>query len=136
MRLLAAALVLLLAAPVRAEPVGAEPVSGAEFRAFAEGWTLWFERDGRFFGAEQYLAGDRARWRFGTGGCEDGWWIEREGAICFAYETNPNLQCWMVTRRDGTLFARSVDDPEGADELRVFRRDRAPLDCPGPSTGV
>ena len=37
---------LLIAAPALAAALAAEPVSPDEFRDYAEGWTLHFERDG------------------------------------------------------------------------------------------
>lgn len=128
-----AALALLLAGPpARAD----EPMGPAEFRDYAEGWTLHFELDGRVYGAEQYLPGQRSLWRFGEEGCERGVWFGEGEAICFSYETNPGPLCWLVYRRGGDIFARLRDvGPEGG-ELRVSRRDRAPLHCPGPSVGV
>ncbi|RMH52217.1 MAG: hypothetical protein D6686_02915 [Alphaproteobacteria bacterium] len=120
-----------LAAAGSEEPIGAEG-----FRALAEGWTLHFEREGRHFGSEQYLEGGRSIWRAGDAECERGLWYEADGAICFIYETVPLPQCWHVFRRDGEIFARPVDDPDGRAELRLSGRDRAPLACPGPSLGV
>lgn len=127
-----AAALLLLALPAAAEEV----VTGEEFRALAEGQTLHFELGGGPYGSEQYLPGNRTLWRFGTEECEEGVWWEEAGTICFRYDSNPVSQCWIVTRRNGDVFARTVDDADGSGELRLARRDREPLACPGPNVGV
>ncbi len=128
-----------LALPVSlALPAGAaeERLSGEAFRELSEGYTLHFDLDGTHFGSEQYLPGQRSLWRFGEDGCERGVWFERDGAICFSYDGQPDLQCWVVARRDGQVFVRTIDDAEGLAELRMTRRDREPLACPGPNVGV
>ncbi|MEM9198375.1 MAG: hypothetical protein AAGD12_11060 [Pseudomonadota bacterium] len=124
---------LLTAAPLRAEP---EILDGDAFRALAEGHTLWFEQGGRPFGVEQYLEGDRTLWRPEGGPCEEGIWFESNGTICFLYDNGLGPQCWIVTRRGGEIFARSVGDPDGLAELRMSDRSTETLGCPGPSLGV
>jgi hypothetical protein len=130
--LLPALLLLLPGLPAAADEV----LDGTAFRELAEGWTLHFELDGRLFGSEQYLPGDRTIWRPGTEGCERGVWWEQSGAICFAYEGQPAPQCWIMTRRNGDIFARTVEDIDGTGEIRMSGRDRAPLACQGPAVGV
>ncbi|MEL6235581.1 MAG: hypothetical protein AAFR46_14350, partial [Pseudomonadota bacterium] len=70
------------------------------------------------------------------GPCEEGIWFESNGAICFLYDNGLGPQCWIVTRRGGEIFARSVGDPDGLAELRMSDRSTETLGCPGPSLGV
>jgi hypothetical protein len=134
MRATVAALLALLAQP--AASAGEERLDGDAFQSLSEGWTLHFEQGGLLYGAEQYLPGRRSLWRFGTEGCQEGFWWEEQGNICFLYDDQPGAQCWVVVRRDGDIFVRMVEDAEGSGELRLLRRDREPLTCPGPDVGV
>lgn len=102
------------------------PVTADEFRAYAEGWTLHFEEDGRPFGAERYDPGDRVLWKPEGGDCAPGVWGEADGAICFLYDRG--LSCWRLFRDAEGMLARPAEG-DGPD-LRIARRDRAPLLCP------
>ncbi|WP_157981995.1 hypothetical protein [Oceanicella sp. SM1341] len=126
------AALLCAAAPALAD----DPMSAEEFRQLSEGYTLTFERDGEFYGAEQYMPGNHSRWQDGSGECQEGRWFELNGALCFTYEGNPMPQCWHVYRRDGEVVVRSERDPDGLAELQMSGRDTKPLNCPGPRTGV
>ncbi|QDL92835.1 hypothetical protein FDP22_14215 [Paroceanicella profunda] len=132
MKIMALAALLCAAAPALAD----ETLGEEGFRSIAEGYTLYFERDGQFYGAEQYLKGNRSRWMDGSGTCQEGRWFEMNGALCFTYEGNPAAQCWQVIRRDGEIFVRSERDPDGLGELHMSGRDARPLNCPGPRIGV
>ena len=122
----AALALLLLAAPAAA----GEPLSGAEFRALTEGWTLHFSDEaGEYYGSEQYLPEGRTVWLPRGGRCERGVWAAAEGRICFLYSYG--YGCWRVYRRGDEVTA--VEDPhDGAPptRLRLSRRDRDPLLCP------
>ena len=123
--------ILLIAAPALAE----EPVSPEEFRAFAEGWTLYFERDGRPFGSETFEGDGKVRWRYSDGSCVRGAWREHDGQLCFLYDSEdegPVINCWKMLRDEEGLLARLLDGENAGLELRVTRRDRAPLLCGEP----
>ncbi len=129
---LALLLLLALAAPAGA----AEPVSPTEFRAYSEGYTLYFSENGEYFGAESYGSDRRALWQYKLGDCVAGVWRPRGGQICFTYEDGEGEICWRLFRDERGLFARLVGDEGEADDiltLRVFRRDREPLRCGGPA---
>ncbi len=133
MRILIAA--LLIAAPALAE----EPVSPDEFREFAEGWTLHFERDGEPFGSEAFEGGGKVRWRYSDGSCVNGAWRPHDGELCFLYDSEDEgrvINCWEMLRDEAGLFARLVSGRNAGLELRVSRRDRAPLLCGEPGVGT
>lgn len=112
-------------APLAAGPGGAAPLSVEEFRAFAEGWTLHFELDGAPFGTESFSHGGRTLWRPEGGACTPGLWTAVGPEVCFFY--GDDSACWLLWRDAGGVIARSA--PDGDMEVRVTRRDRAPLDC-------
>jgi hypothetical protein len=129
----------MLVAPMLLGPALAlaeAPLSGDAFEAFSLGHTLWFERDGAFHGAEQFLAGRRSLWLYPDGRCERGEWFEADGLICFVYETTPAPQCWRVRQEGDALAAELVVGgvPSGH-PVRLVRKDTAPLPCPGPEVG-
>ena len=101
------------------------------FGRLAEGRTLYFTRDGRFFGAEQYFPGRRSLWRFDDGTCEEGRWWGEGRLICFAYE-EAEPQCW---RFDGNSASFTAESVETGLVLRFSHADERPLDCPGPDVG-
>lgn len=123
--------ILLIAAPAVAE----EPVTPEEFRDFAEGWTVYFEREGRPFGSEEFEQGGKVRWRYSDGSCVSGAWRAHDGQLCFLYDTVEEgavINCWEMMRDDDGIFARLIDGDNAGLELRISRRDRAPLLCGEP----
>ena len=137
MKMLLAA--LLIAAPALAPALAAEPVSPDEFRDYAEGWTLHFERDGLPFGSESFEGGGKVRWRYSDGSCVDGAWRAHDGQLCFLYdnvEEGREINCWKMLRDDHGLLARLISGQNAGLELRVSRRDRAPLLCGEPGIGT
>lgn len=133
MRTLLAA--ILIAAPALAE----EPVSPEEFRDFAEGWTLHFERDGRPFGSEAFERDGKVRWRYSDGSCVSGAWRAHDGQLCFLYDSVEEgrvINCWKMLRDEEGLLARLLDGENAGLELRVKRRDRAALLCGEPATST
>ncbi len=107
-------------------------MSPDEFRDFAEGWTLYFERDGQPFGSEKFEIDGKVRWRYSDGSCVRGAWRAHRGRLCFLYDSTENgteISCWQMVRDDEGLFARLLDGENAGLELRVARRDRAPLLC-------
>jgi hypothetical protein len=128
---------LLLASPAWA----AEPMTGAEFRAFTEGHTLHVEDEtGEYFGSEQYIGDNGAIWLPGEGECQKGVWAEVKDKICFLYDSG-DLSCWRIFR-DGATSMRFQSVPAYDDEeneapeapvslfLRLTKRDKRPIICP------
>ncbi|MGF1658000.1 MAG: hypothetical protein ACFCUS_01045 [Rubrimonas sp.] len=122
MRISLAALMLFCAA---AASSAQDAVTGAEFGAYARGWTLHFEQDGAPFGVESFDAGDGVVWRPEGGRCARGVWGADGPRICFFY---PGVAaCWRMFRDADGLFAEAEDDPNFI--LRIVRRDRSPVLC-------
>lgn len=106
------------------------PISPAEFEAIAEGHTLHFTYEGRYFGAESFYPKRQTIWRHADGSCQRGIWTaekpqEPGGIFCFAYEggTTP---CWTAEMRGQTLVVTSLDT---GGELSVSTINRQPLEC-------
>ncbi|TKA93916.1 hypothetical protein FAZ78_25265 [Cereibacter changlensis] len=112
-----------------------EPISAAEFEAYATGKTLSYAVGGQVYGAEQYLPGRRVLWAFKGEECNYGRWYEEDGKVCFVYEHDATPQCWTFYRGAEGLRARFGDDPEGT-ELSEVAQSKAPLICAGPDVGV
>ncbi len=111
------------------------PMSGAEFDAYATGKTLTFSQGGQIYGAEQYLPGNRVLWAFKGDECREGRWYEDAGQICFVYEDDATPQCWTFWRDTGGLQARFEGDGP-ASELSEVAQSPDPLICAGPDVGV
>ena len=132
MKRLRTLLVALLAAlPAHAQ----QPMSAAEFDAYATGKTLYFGQDGASYGVEQYLPDRRVRWSFMDGQCKDGVWYEDGGQICFIYEDRPEPQCWSFYRQGSGLRA-VFENGTGGTTLYEARQDDEPMLCYGPEVGV
>jgi hypothetical protein len=101
------ALALAVSTPAGADqppfrtPVGAIPLSAEEFRAFAEGWTLHFERDGAPFGTESFGHGGRTLWRPEGGSCTPGFWAAVGSEVCFFYARR-RTAAWRCGSAAGT----------------------------------
>lgn len=122
----------LLAAPAWAEVM----VPPADFRDYAEGFTVYFEHEGAPFGAERFEPGGAVTWEAGDGTCADGVWRPHGAQVCFYYGTGP-VQCWRVFRDDAGMFARLLTEGENQGmELRITRRDTRPLACSGAALGT
>ncbi|MEO1492593.1 MAG: hypothetical protein AAFV19_10620 [Pseudomonadota bacterium] len=138
MRTLLTALILLVASAAQAGDE--EIVSPSEFRDYAEGWTLYFERDGQHFGSEEFREDGRVRWRYRDGTCVEGAWRSHGAQLCFLYDSansDGSVQCWRVLRQDDDLIVRLLDGPNAQNpglELRVSGRDKKPLLCGDPGT--
>ncbi len=111
------------------------PLSLSQFKAVAEGKTLYFATPSGPYGAEQYLKGQRSIWRYGDGSCTHGVWYAKKDMICFRYEDETTEQCWRIFDGPGGLVARA-DGAGPGDGLRVVKRSPAPLICKGPDVGV
>ncbi|WP_244868105.1 hypothetical protein [Vannielia litorea] len=129
---LAATAAFVMALPAQA----AEPMSGAEFDAYTQGRTLYYNNHGQAYGVEEYLPGNRVRWSFLDGQCKEGTWYEQGRFICFLYEDQPGApQCWTFWEEPGGMRALFEDDPAGTELYEVTDADE-PMLCLGPDVGV
>ena len=113
-----------------------QPISPREFRDYAEGWTLYFERDGQAFGSESFDLSGKTRWRYRDGTCVTGNWRPHGAQICFLYdsEVEGEVLCWRMLRDDEGLLARLLGGSNEGLELRITGRDKQPLLCGDPGT--
>lgn len=125
------AVLLALATPLHAR----EPMSAAEFEAYVEGRTLYFEMGGTAYGIEEYRPNRQVRWSFLNGECKLGSWYEQGERICFEYEDREAPQCWTFYRDGSGLEAQFADDPPGS-ELYGTRETTERLECLGPDVGA
>ncbi|MEM6622137.1 MAG: hypothetical protein AAF674_07910 [Pseudomonadota bacterium] len=134
-RFLICLLALILSVPAAAAD-DAVPIGPGEFREYAEGYTLYFERDGEYFGSESFEAGGEVRWRYRDGSCVSGNWRAHGAQICFLYESEAqdDVLCWRMLRDEEGLLARLLNGDNPGLELRIVGRDREPLLCGDPGT--
>ena len=111
------------------------PMTATEFEAYATGKTLTYSVGGEVYGAEQYLPDRRVIWAFKGNTCTDGIWFEKEGLICFAYENEPDTQCWNFYSGPDGLRAEFTGDPAES-PLSEVNQTSIPLNCAGPDVGV
>jgi hypothetical protein len=130
LRAIMIATVMICAAPVAADPMGAQ-----EFEDYTTGKTLYFREDGMTYGAERYLPGRRVEWSFLDGLCKSGEWYPDGQSICFVYEDRPDPQCWEFESTQGGLRATFVGEA-AATELYEAAQSDEPLVCLGPEVGV
>ena len=131
MRMMPLILALVAAPTAQAETI----LSPEEFHAYSAGTTLYFNRGGQAYGAEQYFDDRKVIWTFFNGNCQRGFWYQAGQEICFVYEIDPEAQCWhFLDTGKGRAARRIGDDP--ADDLIVAGQDDVPLSCPGPDLGV
>jgi hypothetical protein len=133
--LIASVLAALLCTGVLADET---PISPKEFRDYAEGWTLYFERDGKPFGSESFDPGGKVTWRYRDGSCVEGAWRPHGAQLCFLYnsEAEGEVLCWRMLRDDQGLLARLLGGENAGLELRITGRDRKPLLCGDPGTAT
>lgn len=119
------ALPVLLFAPLAVFAQEAETSVGAAFADYAQGWTLYFERDGEPFGVESFDEDGDVVWKPEGGACERGVWGHDGDRVCFLY---PGVaSCWRMARDAEGFVAEAEDDP--GLRLRIARRDRRPVLC-------
>lgn len=111
------------------------PLSETGFAARVTGHTFFYTQDGQPFGAEQYLPDHRVVWAFVGNDCQYGRWYEKAGQICFAYEDEPDAQCWTFFDRPGGLTAYYLGDQATA-PLIAAQQSPEPMACMGPDVGV
>ena len=131
-RLLAAVPLLLAAAPALA----ADPVAPSEFRAYAEGHTLYFSRDGKPFGSEAFEPGGATTWRYEEdGSCLPGVWRPYGAQLCFYYGgAADDILCWRLLRDEQGLIVKLLGEGDDAGmELRITGRDERKPICGEPA---
>ena len=127
-----AAMLLTLAAL----PAGAEEFMGAEeFDAYTRGKTFYYGSESGPYGAEEYLDGQRVRWSFLDGRCQEGEWYQDGQMICFVYTDKPEPQCWTFQQGGAGLIAWFENDPTQT-VLYEVQKSGEPLMCLGPDVGV
>jgi len=128
---------IALVVPALTSALAEEPLSPSEFRRYAEGHTLYFERDGAPFGSEAFEPGGKTLWRFMDGSCAKGAWRPHGGQICFYYGDGANVLCWRMIRDDQGLLVRLLDGGDDAGmELRITARDERKPVCGEPGRGT
>ena len=115
------------------------PMSGADFDAYTAGKTLYFNHQGKAYGAERYLDDRRVEWSFLDGECKQGRWFEAgKNILCFIYEDITSPQCWQFFKTATGLQAQ-FKGTSGAQEsepvYELLDRDQ-PLLCYGSGLGV
>jgi hypothetical protein len=112
-----------------------QPLTAEEFDALSVGRTMYYESEGKAYGAEQYLPGRRVVWAFLGDDCLKGTWYPEGQDICFVYEDRPDPQCWTFYQSEKGLIAHFRGNPDGAPLVGV-QQSPAPLACLGPDVGV
>jgi len=116
------------------------PIGPGEFRDYAEGWTLHFERDGEFFGSEMFKPGGETRWRYRNGSCTDGVWRAHGAQICFLYDHDDEIEnevlCWRMLRDAEGMLALLLNGESKGLRLRITGRDKHPLLCGAPGLPI
>ena len=124
--------VLLVLWPVSAQAETIVPPQA--FEQLSTGKTLYFFRDGEFFGAEQYYPDRKSLWQY-NGDCLEGSWFAQGDLVCFTYSEDPRVQCWYFLEKSNGYVARGQFDPPELD-LELGRIETEPLNCPAPDFGV
>ncbi len=137
MRTLSLLCLLAVAVPGLAFALAEKPLSPSEFRDYAEGYTLYFDRDGAPFGSESFDPGGQTLWRYKDGSCTEGVWRPHGGQLCFYYGSGSEVLCWRLIRDDEGLLVRLLGDgPDAGMELRITRRDQRRPICGEPGRGT
>lgn len=125
-------LLLLATGPVSAETI----LSPSEFEALSIGKTLYFSRNGKPYGAEQYFKGRRSKWRYSDGVCEDGEWFYQDNLICFNYAEDLETQCWHFFKTDKNGYAARAEGAPKDEVLDLQAIDQKPVLCKGTGLAV
>ena len=137
MRTLLLLCLISLGAPAPAPALTEQPVSPSQFREYAEGHTLYFDRDGEPFGSEAFEPGGQTLWRYLDGSCTEGVWRPHGGQLCFFYGEGTDVLCWRLFRDDQGLLVRLLgDSPDAGMELRITGRDQRQPICGEPGRGT
>ena len=124
-------LVGLFAVPAFGETI----ITPNAFEKLSTGKTMYFTRNGQFYGAEQFYSRRRSLWQYADKECADGVWFPKGDLICFTYDENKTQQCWHFIEKSDGFVARSEGSSEEFDIL-MDKVDDKPLDCKGPAVGA
>ncbi len=128
---------MAFAIPALALAAAEQPLSPSEFRKYAEGHTLYFDRDGEPFGSEAFEPGGQTLWRDMDGSCTEGVWRPHGGQVCFYYGDGAEVLCWRLIRDEQGLLVRLLGDGSDAGmELRITGRDERQPICGEPGRGA
>lgn len=122
-------------ASVATDTLGRTSLSPESFAANVTGKTLTYSKNGQIFGAEEYLPGNRVRWSFDDGECQEGNWYPQNDQICFVYEGKSDPQCWRFFAGESGLIAQYENTPSNEDVYETSRSS-TPMYCKGPDAGV
>lgn len=131
-------LLAFLALPLWAQDPGVPlgpALTAQEFDAYVTGKTLTWSLGAKVWGTEEYLANRRVQWSSAPGECEVGQWHAEGDQICFAYEGNATLACWIF-RAGPVGLSADLQGPEAPLRLNETARSDQGLSCPGPDLGV
>ncbi len=105
------------------------PMDAEAFEAASTGSTLYFENsEGKFIGAEQYLANRKTKWQRADGQCLDGAWAQEGENLCFSYSSGKF--CYQVGgNEEGAKRFDFVGDNQHSTTLFVTKKDKAPVTC-------
>ena len=116
-----------------------DPMTATEFDAYTNGKTLYFNNQGKTYGAERYFGKRRVEWSFLDGECQQGRWFEAgRNFICFIYDDTVDPQCWQFFKTPDGLraqFKGAAGDTE-EDMLYEAQPNATPMQCHGPGVGV
>lgn len=106
------------------------PMTPEEFGDYAEGYTLYFEKNGQPWGSESFDSEGGVIWRYPTGECLPGVWTGHDGLVCFYYGPGTEVLCWAMWREEDRMGGILMGDGEDAGlELEITRRDKVPVLC-------
>ena len=116
-------------------PLGVTPLDDAGFDARTLGRTIHYNSYGAPYGVEEYLPDHKVKWIFAEGQCKMGEWFQSGDQICFTYQDEPDLQCWIFSDQPQGLMAwfngAMTDEP-----LVSQAETNQPLDCEMIDVGV
>lgn len=125
MKYIFTAIVFLICSPLQAETI----ISPSEFKALSTGKTLYFSQDGEPYGAEQFFQGQRSKWQFSDGTCENGQWFNVDDMFCFNYEGGIETQCWHFFKTDDNGYAARAEGAPKEEVLNLESISKKPLLC-------
>ncbi|MDG2407007.1 MAG: hypothetical protein P8M25_19355 [Paracoccaceae bacterium] len=114
-------------------------MSRADFDAYTAGKTLYFNHQGKAYGAERYLDGRRVEWSFLDGECTQGHWYEAgKNYLCFIYENVTIPQSWQFFKTASGLQAqfKSTSDVQESEPVYEVLNIEELLLCYGPGLAV
>lgn len=111
------------------------PLDDAGFDARTQGRTIHYNSYGAPYGVEEYLPDHKVKWIFAEGQCKMGEWFQSGEQICFTYQDEPDLQCWIFADQPQGLMAW-FNGEMGDEPLLSTSETNVPLDCEMIDVGV